>query len=98
LRHLLSGMGARVARVRNEFGQRPPYNLVGRLERSEAQLAALTRLHAIREALGPVAMDLIDGCVIRDQKWCVAARALGRDVKTVRKWTSIALRGLAGAW
>jgi hypothetical protein len=69
-----------------------------RLERSEGQLAALARLQTIRTALGAVETDLVEACAVRDQAWCETARALGRDPKTVRSWTLIALRRLAEVW
>jgi hypothetical protein len=68
------------------------------LERSEGQLEALVRLRVIRTALGDVATDLVEACVVHDRAWGQTARTLGRDPHTVRRWTLIALRALAEAW
>jgi hypothetical protein len=67
-----------------------------RPEYTEGQLAAVRRLATIREALGAVAVGLIEACVVADMSWCALGRRLGIDHKTTKKWTVTALNGLVG--
>ena len=74
---------------------RDGYRAGSRLERSESQLDALKRLAAFRQALGEIAIALIEALIIEDLSWRALSRRFKRDPRTTRSWTLVTLRGLA---
>ena len=63
-----------------------------------ARVAAAERIVLAEAAIGSLARDLCRACIILDQHWLELARRCHRDPRTVRDWTALAIRGLAGAW
>jgi hypothetical protein len=63
-----------------------------------ARVAAAERIVLVEAAIGSLARDLCRACIIHDLHWTDLARRCRRDPRTVRDWTTLAIRGLAGAW
>lgn len=63
-----------------------------------ARLDAETRLRVVEDAIGRFRTALVVACVVVDLPWAVTARFSGRHPETVRDWTVLAIRALAGAW
>ena len=63
--------------------------------RMAKRVDAVTRLRWAGKQLGPLAMLLVEQCVVRDLPWAVIARAHSVTAPTARRWTIAALKHLA---
>jgi hypothetical protein len=61
------------------------------------RIDAASRLRAAAEALGPLRIVVLEGCVLRDCSWLELARLLGVSDKTARDRAAEAVTALA-AW
>jgi hypothetical protein len=63
----------------------------------EGQRDAVRHLKQVRQALGPVTVNLLEACIVADMSWCALARRLHVDPKTAKHWTLSALKALGEA-
>lgn len=63
-----------------------------------ARLDAVTQLRVVEDAIGSLRARLLLAAVVHDLPWATTARYLRRNPETVRDWTVLAIRALAGAW
>jgi hypothetical protein len=63
--------------------------------RMAERLDAVTQLREAGEHLGPLAMQLVEQCVVHDLAWAAIARSHSVTAPTARRWTIAALKHLA---
>ena len=62
------------------------------------RLDAVERLRLVEAAIGGFAASLCRACIAHDLAWAAIGRQCGRNPETVRDWTVLAIRAMAGAW
>jgi hypothetical protein len=67
-------------------------------DRLLGQLGTLAQLRAVEARIGRLASALCVACIVEDRAWAWVALQCHRNPETVRDWTALAIRALAGAW